>query len=84
MTVRFTANNKLTATGSRNFFPSDIGSKIIAPTFWDAYVAGLEGETSVDSRRYLIQQHLRDTIKVVIQQSQIRVMRLRYLILFSE
>ena len=47
MTVRFTANNQLTATGSRNFFPSDIGSKVIAPTFWDAYIAELSGSVGV-------------------------------------
>ena len=47
MTVRFTANNKLTATGSRNFFPSDVGSKVIAPTFWDAYIDTLSGPVGV-------------------------------------
>ena len=47
MTVRFTANNQLTATGNRNFFPSDVGSKVIAPTFWDAYIAELSGSVGV-------------------------------------
>ena len=47
MTVRFTGSNQLTATGSRNFFPSDVGSKVIAPTFWDAYIAELSGSVGV-------------------------------------
>ena len=47
--VRLTGSNTLTAVNDTFFQASDLGSKVIAPTLWDAYITNLDDEAVVGS-----------------------------------
>jgi hypothetical protein len=52
VTVRLTGTNTLTSQDGTFFKQSDLNSKIIAPTIWDAYITDLDDETPVGSGNF--------------------------------